>query len=66
MLVIECTLQGQLDGKYFHCMFSVKESFPNKSFCHQHKLYCWSEDFGFHYLVPPHKIIHFLCLVGVH
>lgn len=40
MLVVEHTLQGQLDGKYFHCMFSVKEGFPNKSFCHQHELYC--------------------------
>ena len=32
MLVVEHTLQGQQDGKYYHCIFSVKESFPDKFF----------------------------------
>lgn len=31
MLLVEHILQGQQDGKHYHCMFSVKESFPNKS-----------------------------------
>lgn len=33
MLVVECTLQGQLDGKHYYCMFSVSGGFPNQSLC---------------------------------
>lgn len=51
MLVVECTLQGQQDGKYYHCMFSVKKVFQINL-----PVDCWSENLGFHSVALLHSV----------